>query len=233
MMILDMPDLWFGYEAADVVILVTRDEKFINDLNSDNGAPRRKALAEWVRRGGKLIISVGPSPEHASVVAQVLDKMPLPDSDKMPLINCRIDGSALCPETVNLARWAAANGPAPQSLHNVEILRLIPGAGVTVLASDSAKVGDKMQECPVVVEASCGLGRVWMTALDLDGPPFKTWTEGQKAFWSKVQSEFTPKAGLAAARPPQPMGQGAEDNEQPSPRGIASASSKTSSKFRS
>ena len=33
----DMPDLWFGYEAADVVILVTRNEKFINDLNSDNG----------------------------------------------------------------------------------------------------------------------------------------------------------------------------------------------------
>jgi hypothetical protein len=198
----DMPDLWFGYEAADVVILVTRDEKFINDLNSDNGAPRRKALAEWVRRGGKLIVSVGPSVEHASVVAQVLDKMPLADFDKMPLINCRIEGSAICPETTNLARWAAAGGAAPQALHNVEILRLIPGNGVTTLASDSAKVGDKTQECPVVVEASCGLGRVWMTAFDLDGPPFKTWPEGQKAFWAKVQSEFTPKAGLAA-RPPQ------------------------------
>ena len=140
-----------------------------------------------MRRGGKLIVSVGPSPEHASVVAQVLDKMPLPDSDKMPLINCRIDGSAMCPETTNLARWAAANGAAPQALHNVEILRLIPGDGVTVLASDSAKVGDKTQECPVVVEASCGLGRVWMTAFDLDGPPFKTWTEGQKAFWNKCK----------------------------------------------
>jgi hypothetical protein len=211
----DMPDLWFGYEATDVVILVTRDEKFINDLNSDNGAPRRKALAEWVRRGGKLIVSVGPSVEHASVVAQVLDKMPLPDSDKMPLINCRIDGSAICPETVNLARWAAANGAAPQALRNVEILRLIPGNGVTVLASESAMVGDKAQQCPVVVEASCGLGRVWMTAFDLDGPPFKTWPEGQKAFWSKVQSEFTPKGGLAAGRQPQPLAAGMDGNEQP------------------
>jgi hypothetical protein len=211
----DMPDLWFGYEAADVVILVTRDEKFINDLNSDNGAPRRKALAEWVRRGGTLIVSVGLSPEHASVVAQVLDKMPLPDFDKMPLINCRIEGSAICPETTNLARWAAANNPAPQALHNVEILRLIPGDGVTILASESAKVGDKTQECPVVVEASCGLGRVWMTAFDLDGPPFKTWPEGQKAFWSKVQSEFTPKAGLAAARQPQQVAPGFDGNEPP------------------
>jgi hypothetical protein len=198
------------------VILVTRDEKFINDLNSDNGAPRRKALAEWVRRGGKLIVSVGPSPEHASVVAQVLDKMPLPDFDKMPLINCRIEGSAVCPETTNLARWAAANGPVPQALHNVEILRLIPGQGVTVLASDSAQVGEKTQECPVIVEASCGLGRVWMTAFDLDGPPFKTWTEGQKAFWAKVQSEFTPKAGLAAARQPQQIAPGLDVTvEQP------------------
>ena len=213
----DMPDLWFGYEAADVVILVTRDEKFINDLNSDNGAPRRKALAEWVRRGGKLVVSVGPSPEHASVVAQVLDKMPLPDFDKMPLINCRIEGSAMCPETANLVRWAAPNGPFAPALHNVEILRLIPGDGVTVLASESAKVGDKTQECPVVVEASCGLGRVWMTAFDLDGPPFKTWPEGQKAFWSKVQSEFTPKAGLAAPRQPQQVAPGLDVtvNEQP------------------
>ncbi len=186
----DMPDRWFGYEAADAAILVTRDESFINDLNSEAGASRRAALAEWVRRGGKLIVSVGPSPEHAALVAQALDKM--------SLINCRIKGSATCPETVNLARWAAGNGPVPRALHNVEIVRLFPGDGAAVRAGETSNVGDKTQECPIVVEASCGLGRVWLTALDLDGPPFTAWTEGQKAFWGKVQSEFTPKAALAA-----------------------------------
>ena len=201
----DMPDLWFGYAAADVVILVTRDESFINYLNSEDGALRRKALAEWVRRGGKLIISVGSSPERASVISKVLDKT--------TLIHCRITGSMTCPETTNLALWAAANGPVPQAMHNVEMLRLIPGEGVAVLASETAQIGDKSEECPVVVEASCGLGRVWMTAFDLDGPPFTTWTEGQKAFWSKVQSEFTPKSGLAA-RLPQQWGQG-DGNEPP------------------
>ena len=190
----DMPDLWFGYEAADVVILVTRDESFINYLNSDRrrsapqgaggmGAPRRQT--DRLRRA-----FAGTCVGHCKSPRQD-DAHPLPDRR----------AARRAPKRPTWRVWAAANGPVPQAMHNVEMLRLIPGDGVTVLASESAKVGDKSEECPVVVEASCGLGRVWMTAFDLDGPPFTTWTEGQKAFWSKVQSEFTPKSGPAARAP--------------------------------
>ena len=194
-----MPDRWFGYEAADVVVLATGSQTFITSLNEDAAAPQRKALAEWVRRGGKLIVSVGANRQLA---AEVLDKMPLPDFDKMPLIHCGIEGSATVPDAANLARWLAGNEHVPE-LHNVEITRLTPGEGVSVLVSESAKVGDKTQDCPVVVEASCGLGRVWLTAFDVDGPPFTTWPEGQKAFWTRVQAEFTPKA-VARVQPGQP-----------------------------
>lgn len=60
----EMPDQWFGYEAADLVVLPTGGPtpEFIRDLfnSSDPSyARKRRALFEWVRRGGKLVVSVG------------------------------------------------------------------------------------------------------------------------------------------------------------------------------
>jgi hypothetical protein len=196
-----MPDLWFGYDAADVVVLATGSESFVKSLLDDEAAPqRRKALAEWVRRGGKLVVSVGANRQLA---AEVLDKMPLPDADRMPLINCRIEGTVSCPSTPNLQRWAGGGG----QLNNVEFTRLVPGEGAVTLVSESATDAGKTRDCPVVVESACALGRVWLVAFDLDGPPFTTWGDGQKAFWNRVQSEFTPKATVGGQNPPpQPVG---------------------------
>lgn len=60
----EMPDQWFGYEAADLVVLPTGGPRaeFIADLFSSENpvfARKRRALFEWVRRGGKLVVSVG------------------------------------------------------------------------------------------------------------------------------------------------------------------------------
>ncbi len=204
-----MPDRWYGYDAADVVVLSTGSEAFVKSLLDDESAPqRRRALAEWVRRGGKLIVSVGANRQLA---ADLLDRMPLGDADRMPLFDCRIDGSVTCPETASLAHWLAADGRA-RPLDNVELTRLRPGAGVTVLVSESCKDGGKMVDCPVVVESSCGLGRVWLTAFDLDEGPFaaREWAEDRKAFWNRVQSEFTPKPAAVPVNP-----NGLDTNEPP------------------
>src|SRR5262249_31565046 len=49
-----LPSRWFGYEGADVVILLTGDPNFITALLEDHqttkDASRFAALAEWVRR---------------------------------------------------------------------------------------------------------------------------------------------------------------------------------------
>lgn len=60
----ELPDQWFGYEGADLVVLPTGGPRaeFIADLfTSENPvfARKRRALFEWVRRGGKLVVSVG------------------------------------------------------------------------------------------------------------------------------------------------------------------------------
>jgi hypothetical protein len=199
-----MPDRWYGYEAADVVVLSTGGE-FVKTLLDDEAAPqRRKALAEWVRHGGKLIVSVGA---NRQIAAEVLDKLPLPEADKMPLVNCRIEGAVTCPETTYLARWLTEGGRQVSTLRNVEFTRLIPGEGVTVLVAEAVKPGDGAKDAPLVVESSAGLGRVWLTAFDIDRDAFTGWTDGQKAFWNRVQSEFTPKAPVRQNQPGQPMPQ--------------------------
>jgi len=192
-----MPDRWFGYDAVDVAVLTTGSETFVKKLMEEDSAPRRKALAEWVRRGGRLVVSVGHNQQLAS---DLLKMMPLPEFDKGQLLNCAVEGTVACSDLTNLSRWVSREAQ-PAALHNIEVARLLPGEGATVLVS-APEIKDKdgndpKKDWPLVVEASCGLGRVWLTAFDLDGPPLTTWP-GQKAFWTKFQSDLGPR--LAAPR---------------------------------
>ena len=102
-----MPDRWFGYDAVDVLDAETGDKSFVASLLQD--ADRRKALAEWVRRGGKLIVSVG---RNTRLAAELLAKMPLGEAD-LPLIPCGVKGKPVpCSAATNLARWLAPDGHA-------------------------------------------------------------------------------------------------------------------------
>jgi hypothetical protein len=166
-----LPDRWFGYDAVDVVVLGTGSRALVEGLLQEGAAARRSALLEWVRRGGRLIVSVG---RNHQAVAQLLQKM--------PLLDCPVTGSATLEALPNLSAWAKG-GAVAAPLEKVEVATLKPGPGTHVLIRDGGR--------PVLVQGSCGLGRVVLAAIDLDGPPFTTW-EGREALWQKLQGEATP-----------------------------------------
>jgi hypothetical protein len=62
-----------------------------------------------------------------------------------------------------------------------------------------------MGKVPVLVEAPAGLGRVWLTAFDVDAAPFAGQRQEplRKEFWLKVQSELTPRPQTNAPAQPQ------------------------------
>jgi hypothetical protein len=174
-----LPDQWFGYEAADVIVLATGGDTFVTQLLQESEAAKRNALLEWVRRGGKLIVSVG---RNQQLVARLFEKM--------PLLDCAIQGTVTRRQLPEMGRWCQRQGnQAP--LGRVEMARLAPGRGAHVVLREPADDGEG--ETPVIVDGACGLGRVRLVAFDLDTPPFSTWGgQGQTAFWRALLARFAP-----------------------------------------
>ena len=197
-----LPDRWIGYDAADVVVLMTGNRDFVLQLLQDDEAPRRAALVEWVRRGGQLVVSVGRNQQD---VAKLLAKMPIMD--------CKITGGELNQKLPVVSRgWSKREHHLP-ILQQVELTTLELGDRVDVLVREERK--------PVIVQASCGLGRVMLVAFDLDGPNFTAW-DGQEKFWTRIQTEIAPylsnrgvkprNQGNIAPQPGVPGGQAFGDN---------------------
>src|SRR5262249_42843948 len=86
-----LPKRWFGYDSADVVLLLTGDRNFIIDVLNDHQVNKETsayaALAEWVRRGGRLVVFAG---RNHDVMAQL--------DDRQPLLPVRLMGANTDPE---------------------------------------------------------------------------------------------------------------------------------------
>jgi hypothetical protein len=198
----DMPDKWFGYDAAEAVILATGSRDFVLDLKKENATAQRKALAEWVRRGGKLVVSVG---SNRADVNDLLLKMTLPESEANPLLPFEVNDSVQRDTLQSVTNWSQAKvtlgeGKRKSKVQVATFQRASGrdkerglGQGTHVLLVE--KVSETVQ-LPILVESSCGLGRVVLVAFDVDAPPFNDW-EGQGNFWRKLRDHLSP--GLFAA----------------------------------
>jgi hypothetical protein len=194
-----LPDRWYGYEAADLIVLATGSDAFVSRLLEEGEQARRDALLDWVRRGGRLVISVG---RNHQLVARLLEKM--------PLLDCGIKGAVTRPALPSTLLWIAREAQHQQlqkPLRSVEIACVKPGASVHADVTEEPDAVD-LDARPVVIQASCGLGRVLLVAFDLDAPPFTTW-EGQAALWKTIQSELA--VGQAVQAPGRTRGELAFD----------------------
>jgi YD repeat-containing protein len=176
----DLPDRWFGYDAVDVVVLATGKADFVNQLAQD--AERREALLEWVRRGGQLVISVA---RNQQTVAELLKRVRFID---VKILKSEVVGEL----KVMSQQWCKDRGPNKRMLQQVETAKLQLGPGVHVLVKESSG--------PLIVQASCGLGRVVLVGFDLDLAPFLTW-DGQEAFWARLQNHVAPSLPVRRDRP--------------------------------
>jgi hypothetical protein len=211
-MVKEMPTHWFGYQATDTVILLTAPQQFVTDLTSgkegDSIAARRDALAEWVRRGGRLVVSVSKNSQETN---QLLEQM--------QLIDLTTEGRAQEPELTGVEQWVstgvAFRGLAPPKEKAgaepvVEIAKLKPGRSARVLAH----ARNDPKSPPVIVEAPCGLGRVIVVGFDLDEAPFSVWG-GRFKFWEKIKDINEPSnVGEAAVVNPVTKWGGTSDDSK-------------------
>ncbi|HEY8506056.1 MAG TPA: hypothetical protein VIL46_15830, partial [Gemmataceae bacterium] len=171
-----LPDRWFGYEGVDLMILTTGGDegRLVQDLFTlPENRSRKAALLEWVRRGGRLLVSVGRS---ADVVVPLDEFQQILPATIPP-------GGRRFADVIEL-RWVGVGDLARKQL------RLRPGDGGQVPYAALQPRPDRAaralpqqsEPSPLIVQAPYGLGRVTLAGFDLDQPPF-TEAESPGEFW--------------------------------------------------
>jgi hypothetical protein len=180
-----MPDQWIGYDAIDMAIIGTAGTKdFVPTLFGEPGEKnpairqRRDALLEWVRRGGRLVISVGTNAAVLSQYKALQDLLPLPIDPANP----KADYPA-----VTLVGPPAATGrdgilKPKDGTVPVAGLRPVKDRAVRVLMSGTYLNNPVGQTVPLIAQSPFGLGRITVVAFDLDRSPFVDYLD-RSAVW--------------------------------------------------
>ncbi len=193
----EMPDQWFGYHAADLVVLTTGSATgdFLDDLfdkeKSRDFKPRRDALLEWVRRGGDLVISVGSNASKLVQSELFRDILPATLSANDPARS--VDSVELTWRVNNLNDKAILEPRAGK----FPVARLLPNPQrpAQTLISDPKLTPDG-SEFPLVTQAPFGTGRITVVAFDLDQSPFLELNK-KAEFWDwLVRTAGSEKAAL-------------------------------------
>jgi hypothetical protein len=155
-----LPTQWFGYEGVDVLVLTTSVPEMYRKL--EPGGPRLKAIDEWVRMGGRLLLLVGSQAEEVLAQGAPLARF----------VPGRLAEVIALRSTAVLETYAGSTKPVPGASGGpqagLRVPRLVDVRG-TVEAADG--------DVPLIVRAPYGLGQVIFVAADLEGPPFSAWED--------------------------------------------------------
>jgi hypothetical protein len=177
----DLPTVWFGYDSADVVILATGDRDFTTALINDR--VRSGALADWVRRGGRLIVCTGANADLFNEPSELSDALPMLIGKPRPL------------PALNMI-WKEGGGQVGDALPALTTTGLVPrdkpARGYRVLAEGPAGGG------PLIAQGAYGLGRVTLVTFDLDKLPATKWN-GLTQMWQQLLIRGGPEIPNSAA----------------------------------
>ncbi|MGE3780957.1 MAG: hypothetical protein AB7F89_27460, partial [Pirellulaceae bacterium] len=153
-----LPDVWFGYESVDTILVTTSDLAAIQRI----GPLQVSALRRWVELGGKLILCVGAHGETLLGAEGSWSALaPGPFAQQTSLRNTSV-----------LESFAGATTQLPAGTEGIPMTMLGPVSGRIEL-SEPAAGGMR----PLVVRRAYGLGQVVFVALDLDRPPLANWPD--------------------------------------------------------
>lgn len=175
-----LPTRWFAYQPVDLMIVTTGNAEFVNELLTQK--PRVEALAEWVRRGGRVVLSTGRNQD----LGRQLYKDLVHDAGAVDFV----PGGQQATRLQGLDDWTGqvfdikplkpGDKPAPVELAQ---LKLAPARAAEVLVWV-----DREKTRPLIVRMPHGMGQIILVAFDLDQAPFTRWS-GQNEFWKKLQVE--------------------------------------------
>ncbi len=207
-----LPENWIGYDTADLVLLNTApgSEEFWRQLFGEAGQKKRDALLEWVRRGGRMVVTVGAS---AGLVAE------LPALRDFLAFEVVADRHAGVLSITWPAREASQTSTLSGSLgqRNAEF----PIARLRAKANQAVRAIIPLPDAagpPAIIYAgqfAFGLGKVTVIGFDLDRPPFTTFSQ-RPEFWDWVLRDGgSSRASVGDGKPrPDSLGRVSEDEDE-------------------
>ncbi|MEN6449136.1 MAG: hypothetical protein ABFC96_01470, partial [Thermoguttaceae bacterium] len=148
-----------AYEGVHAVVLSTSHPELYRKLTTDNA--RLKALDDWIRMGGRLVLCVGSQADQVLAPGQPLTQFSPGQFEKM--VSLRQTGAL---ETYASSRTGVT--PPGQRAQAMRIPRLSGIAGV---------IEARESEVPLVIRTVRGFGQIIFVAADLDQPPLSRWKD--------------------------------------------------------
>ncbi|WP_020469277.1 hypothetical protein [Zavarzinella formosa] len=184
-----MPDHWIGYSAVDLMILNTGSNRaFWEELAAPQHEKRRKAVAEWVRRGGRLIVGLGTNVDAFVNIREFKDLLPVnvPAAGKVNVSKLLMEWLVNVRQENNV-RLFYNNGPGEFASAIIE--PRTDRAAKPLLQDFVEENGPRgAQRRPLAVQGVCGTGRVTVFAFDLDRSPFVDFNQ-RSAFWENTLAQ--------------------------------------------
>ena len=181
-----LPDHWIGYAAVDLMVLATgTDRKFWEDLAAPTHEKRRLAIAEWVRRGGRVVVSLGANADVLVALKEIEELMPaiVPPGGKKSIKSLAFSWASASVRNQSTRIFGFRDG---RSEFPVVSLVPRPDLATRTILNEVGIEGERSRVlAPLAVQGGYGLGRVTAFAFDLDRPPFADWTE-RGPFWDNL-----------------------------------------------
>ena len=183
-----VPGRWYGYDAATAVVLDTGDRDVMKALENFRGKP----LADWVARGGHLVVAVG---RDWQAVAQGFLGPVLPAEPTGQVKVTSLDALDAYAGSGANKQTKQITPPGSPPVMVTKLQNVAPGAKVLAATGD----------LPLVVRGAFGFGRVTLVALDVDQKPFSTW-EDRAGFWVRAIDLRRQGVDLSTNNPRMAMG---------------------------
>ena len=154
-----LPLRWNAYEGVDAVFLFTSQPGFYDRLAGDEA--RQRALEQWVRMGGRLILCVGARGREV-----LSGQAPL-----LRFVKGRFEKMATLRQTDALENYCGSSTARLGNGNTLSTLR------VPKLTAVQGVVEAQEGDLPLVVRTAWGFGQVVFLAADLDQPPLSRWSD--------------------------------------------------------
>jgi hypothetical protein len=186
-----LPRHWFGYDGVDMIFLSADNKEFLVKLADQGHVDHLKALAQWVRRGGRLVIPM--SKQTQELAANLLNRGAWQPPVPVVPPSQTAEKFVQPPQLEAVQHWAEVQVPLPNPGEKPPLIAQLAPPGPGPLDWDiEARVG--AEGPPLIARVRYGMGQIIYFAFSLDDVAFSQWP-GRQDFLRKAVAKLAPRGG--------------------------------------